>query len=145
MDRFPVAARWRLEARYEPHDSPQMLAVPTVVGTVTEQPSPGVLVFEVAGAEYRLAPMADPGDENWFVVFGDATSGRETYGGGRFLWVDRPNADGVAVVDFNRAFNPPCAFTPFATCPLPPAQNRLSLAVTAGEKQYHGRARSMPH
>lgn len=145
VDRFPVDEQWRFEARYEPHDTPQVLSVPTVLGTVTEHPSPGELVFAVEGVEYRLAPMADPEDEDWFVVFGDATSGTETYGGGRFLWVGRPTADGVTVADFNRAYNPPCAFTEFATCPLPPPQNRLSLAITAGEKKYYGRARQASH
>ena len=84
---------------------------------------------------YRLEALDEGGDE-LFLVFGDRTNGHGSYGAGRFLYAPRPGADGRLVLDFNRSYNPPCAFTLFATCPLPPAENRLDLAVTAGEKAY---------
>ncbi len=136
VDRYPVDLRWRVEARFEPYDPPKPVPVPTVLGTISEQPSPGAVVFRVAARDHRIDAL--PGnDGELFLVFGDETNGKETYGGGRFL--DAPPPDGGRVVlDFNKAYNPPCAFTPFATCPLPPRQNKLALAVRAGEKKYGG-------
>ena len=94
------------------------------------------MVFEVGGTTHRLQGL-DGGDsgELW-IIFADATNGSETYGGGRFLYTSRPEADGSVVIDFNRAYNPPCVFSPFATCPLPWAENRLSIRIEAGEKLY---------
>ncbi len=103
-----------------------------------EQPSPGALVFEIDGKTYRLDPVAEPQDKELFLIFADKTTGKETYGGGRFLYVPRPDKNGKTYIDFNKAYNPPCAFTPYATCPLPPAQNKLPIAVKAGEKNYAG-------
>jgi uncharacterized protein (DUF1684 family) len=97
-------------------------------------PSPGALVFDVDGKTYRLDALTEQGEEKLFIIFADATSGRETYGAGRYLYADPPDAEGRIVVDFNKAYSPPCAFTNFATCPLPPFQNRLPIAVEAGEK-----------
>ncbi len=130
LPRFPPDPAWRIEARWEPHDPPRSLVMPTAIGTVEEAPSPGTAVFAAGGREHRLTPTAE-GDELFF-VFGDQTNGRSTYGGGRFLLAAAPRA-GRVVLDFNRAYNPPCVFTPYATCPLPPRQNRLDLAVEAGE------------
>jgi uncharacterized protein (DUF1684 family) len=96
---------------------------------------PGALVFEKDGKAYRLEPMSQEGDE-LFVVFGDATSGHETYGGGRFVYVGMPGPDGKTVIDFNKAYNPPCVFTEFATCPLPHRDNVLPFRVEAGEKSW---------
>jgi uncharacterized protein (DUF1684 family) len=101
-----------------------------------QEPSPGALVVEREGAEHRLDVTGKPGDAQYFLVFGDATNGHETYGGGRFVYVDAPGEDGRTVIDFNRAYNPPCVFTPYATCPLPPPQNRLPFGVEAGEKTW---------
>ena len=78
--------------------------------------------------------LAEPGDEQLFIIFADQTSGSVTYGGGRYLYADAPGPEGSVTLDFNKAYNPPCVFTPFATCPLPPRQNRLALRVEAGEK-----------
>jgi len=89
------------------------------------------------GGTHRLIAFDDTGDGRLFFVFGDRTNGRETYGGGRFLYSDPPR-DGRVVLDFNRAYNPPCVFTPWATCPLPPPGNRLPVAIEAGEKKYAG-------
>ena len=116
-----------------------MIAIPTVLNTVDEQPSPGALIFRHNGSDYRLDTTGDLSDSQLFVIFADQTNGRETYGAGRFLYVATPGEDGMTVIDFNKAYNPPCAFTPYATCPLPPEQNYLALRVTAGEKNYgHG-------
>lgn len=135
IERFPVDSRWRVEARLEPHDPPRGVLVPNVLGQLEESPSPGVLVFELEGVECRLTPMGAPG-EGLFLVFGDRTSGDTTYGGGRFLSTAPPSPDNKVILDFNRAENPPCAFSAFATCPLPPDGNVLDVAVTAGEKSY---------
>ncbi len=110
--------------------------MPNVLGTVEEMNSPGTLVFQVNGQEYRLDPVLESDSGPFFVIFCDQTNRDESYGAGRFLYVDPPTKDGRVVLDFNRAYNPPCAFSPYATCPLPPAQNRLKLRVEAGEKRY---------
>jgi uncharacterized protein (DUF1684 family) len=124
-----------VEARLEPTPSERKISIPNVLGEVEEMSSPGTAVFTVAGKEYRLTPVVEPGGDQLFLLFGDLTNRDETYGAGRFLEVDMPK-DGKVVLDFNRAYNPPCAFTPFATCPLPPPQNRLKVRVEAGEKRY---------
>ncbi len=135
IDRYPVDGRWRVTARLEPHEPPHGVMVPDVLGNLEESPSPGTLVFQLAGRECRLTPIGGPGEE-LFIVFADATSGGETYGGGRFLSADPPRPDGAVVLDFNLATNPPCAFTPYATCPLPPPGNVLPVAVRAGERTW---------
>lgn len=133
IDRYPVDARWRVQARLEP--GPATVKVPDVLGHETEEPSPGTLVFRLDGRECRLTPTGRPGEE-MFLVFGDATNGQGTYGGGRFLSAPAPAADGTVELDFNRAYNPPCVFTPYATCPLPGKGNTLKVAVEAGEKVW---------
>jgi uncharacterized protein (DUF1684 family) len=130
---FPADMKWRVKATLKKHPAPQMLNVPTAIGTVEPQASPGILEFEIDGQPVQLHPVGEPGDESLFVIFADATSGQETYGAGRFLSADR-TPEGDFVLDFNRAYNPPCAFTPYATCPRPPAENRLKVAILAGEK-----------
>ncbi len=136
LDYYPVDAAWRLSARFEVHDPPEQLRIADVTGLVQESASWGAVVFEVGGQTLRLDALADPGDEELFLIFGDRTNGAETYGAGRYLYVPAPDAQGRIDLDFNRAYSPPCAFTPYATCPLPPPQNRLPLRVTAGEKTY---------
>ncbi|MBU0742669.1 DUF1684 domain-containing protein [bacterium] len=133
--RFPVDEIWRVTARLAPHDPPRGVTMPNVLGRTSEEPSPGVLIFELAGEICSLTPVGKP-DEDLFIVFADATSGAETYGGGRFLSTEAPAADGTVVLDFNKAVIPPCAFTPYATCPLPPAGNTLGVGVRAGEKTW---------
>ena len=134
---YPPSARWRILARWEPTNPPAEIAVPNVLGEVERSPSPGIAVFTVEGKEYRLTPVLEEGSPDLFFVFGDETNHSETYGAGRFLYAD-PAKDGTVVLDFNRAYNPPCAFSAFATCPLPPKQNRLALPVDAGEKRLPG-------
>ena len=137
IDHYAVDPAWRLEARFEPFAEVKMIPVPDITGVVNDQPAHGRVVFAVAGTEQVLEPLGSP-DGELFLVFGDATNGKETYGGGRFLYAGPPDADGRLIVDFNKAYNPPCVFTPYATCPLPPPGNRLPLAVLAGEKNFGG-------
>ena len=135
LESFPIDPTWRLEARFEPYDPPRSIAVPNVLGHNDSEKAPGALVFERNGQTYRLDPVLERGETDYFVIFGDATNGKETYGAGRFLYVSPP-VDGKTVIDFNKAYNPPCVFTDYATCPLPPPQNRLKIRVEAGEKEY---------
>lgn len=135
IDRYPVDLDWRIEARFEPYNPPKNLQVPNALGVTFEESCPGVLVFQIDGETQRLEPVNASGGA-LFVVFGDETSGVETYGGGRFLYVDPPGPDSTFIVDFNKAYNPPCVFTPYATCPLPHADNVLKVPVRAGEKAY---------
>jgi len=133
---FPIRAEYRVNARLVAHAAPASIAVPTVIGTTETMPSPGSAVFELAGKSVRLDPVLEPGETRLFFIFRDATSGRSSYGGGRFLYADPPDPkdkDGRIVLDFNKAYSPPCAFTRYATCPLPPSQNRLPIAIEAGE------------
>ncbi|MHA7634292.1 DUF1684 domain-containing protein [Corallococcus sp. M7] len=132
---YPASADWKVEAKLVPDEKPRMISVPTVLGHAEEMKAAGTLVFTVAGKEYRLTPVGEEGDEELFIVFGDETNRDTTYGAGRFLEAPRPDKDGRVVLDFNRAYNPPCAFSRFATCPLPPRGNRLALRVEAGEKR----------
>ena len=135
VDHWPVDPDWRLVARYEPTPG-ALLSVPDVLGFVEDEPSPATVAFEVAGETHRLQGLeGGPNGELW-LVFGDATNGRETYGGGRFLYTGVPQADGTVVVDFNRAYNPPCVFSPYATCPLPWEANRLPIRIEAGERMH---------
>ena len=137
LDFFPVDPAWRLDARFEPYDPPKEILLDDVTGNRQPTEVEGALVFEIDGHEHRLDAF-DGGDEELFLVFADQTSGKETYGAGRYLDVPRPDDAGHLPLDFNRAYNPPCAYTPYATCPLPPKQNRLAARVEAGEKAYHG-------
>ncbi len=136
IERYPVSWDWRLEARFEPYDPPKPIPVPTAIGTIDDQSSPGAVVFQVpGGGTHRLDALPGADDDELFLVFGDTTNGSETYGGGRFLYANL-SEEGTLVVDFNKSYNPPCAFTAYATCPLPPQQNRLDVPVRAGEKNY---------
>jgi hypothetical protein len=130
---YPVDPSWKIRAKFVKWDRPRTLVFDTEVGLKEREPSPGYVVFERAGKPYRLEPVAD-GDSLFFVMR-DATSGKTTYAASRFLYTDAPR-DGFVELDFNQAENPPCVFTDYATCPLPPRQNRLSLAITAGEMMY---------
>jgi len=136
VDVYPTRADWRFEARFEPYVPVKKVPVPNILGQVEDISSAGAVVFEFGGKTYRLDGLGEPG-EGLSLIFADDTNGKETYGAGRFLDTDPPK-DGKVVVDFNKAYNPPCAFTAFATCPLPPKQNRLALRVEAGEKKFAG-------
>ena len=136
IDHWPVDRAWLVDARFEPAPS-RALAVPDVLGTSEEQASPGDVVFDLGGATHRLQALAGGDSGDLWLVFGDATNGVESYGGGRFLYTDPPGGGGRLAVDFNRSYNPPCVFSPYATCPLPWPANRLSTQVEAGERDYH--------
>jgi len=138
IESFPVDPSWRIEAQWNPFDAPRTLETMNVLGQLESYPAPGKAVFERDGNRYELLPVIEiPGDEVLYLMFADGTSGKETYGAGRFLYTEPPRG-GCIVIDFNKAYNPPCVFTPFATCALAPPENRLDLRVTAGEKRYGG-------
>jgi uncharacterized protein (DUF1684 family) len=134
IERFPVNEDWKVTATFEAYDPPKKISVPNVLGQIDEEPSPGAIVFTKDNQTYRLEAV-DAGDKLWF-IFADGTSGEETYGGGRFLYTDKPDSNGKVIVDFNKAYNPPCVLTKFATCPLPPKENYIKLRITAGEKMW---------
>jgi uncharacterized protein (DUF1684 family) len=138
IDYFDIDPSWRIEAKWEAYDPPREVEESNILGQVDKVIVPGAAVFEHGGKTYRVEPVIEtPGDTELFLVFADKTSGKETYGAARFVYTEPPK-DGKVVIDFNKAYNPPCAFTSYATCPLPTAQNRLSTRVTAGEKKYRG-------
>ncbi len=132
---YPVDPSWRIHAKFTAWDKPHTIAFDNTIGQRENEPSPGYVTFTRDGREYRLEPMLDDGE--LFFVFRDRTSGKTTYGASRFLYTE-PAKEGFVWLDFNKAENPPCAFTAYATCPLPSPQNRLDLAVEAGEKTYQG-------
>jgi uncharacterized protein (DUF1684 family) len=136
LDTYPIQRAWRIDARFEPYNPPKPVQIPNILGQVIDDTSPGAIVFDWQGKTYRLDALGST-EEGLSLIFADETNGKETYGAGRFLET-RPPKDGKVVIDFNLAYNPPCAFTAFATCPLPPAQNKLALRVEAGEKKYAG-------
>jgi hypothetical protein len=130
---YPVKEHYRIEAKWVPFNPPKSVLVPNVLGERTEEKAPGYAAFTIQGKEYRLEPVLEDGE--LFFVFKDQTSVHDTYGAGRFLYADAPK-NGKIILDFNKAYNPPCAFTPYATCPLPIPQNRLAVRIEAGELRY---------
>jgi uncharacterized protein (DUF1684 family) len=137
VDNYPIDAGWRFDARFIPAEPGQTIEIGDVLGQLNPMPVLGTVEFERDGQSYSLLGLAEEGTDSIWFLFADRTTGRETYGAGRFLYSDGMPENGRVVVDFNKAYNPPCAFTEYSTCPLPPQQNRLDLAVTAGEKDYH--------
>ncbi len=133
IETFPVDPRWRIEATWEPYPAPRKIEVPSAAGPPQPGEAPGRARFTVDGQTVTLEPTLDGGA--LFFVFKDRTAPKETYGAGRFLYAAAPK-DGKVILDFNRAYNPPCALTPFATCPLPRAENVLPVRIPAGEKRY---------
>jgi uncharacterized protein (DUF1684 family) len=143
IEHFPVRPEYRVVARYVPHPAGTTIKVPSVLGGLTSMANPGKVEFQLAGKSLSLdAVLEEPTDTQLFLIFKDQTAGKETYGAGRFVYTDALPADlhkpGQVVIDFNKAYNPPCALTPYATCPLPPSQNRLKLRIEAGEKRLPG-------
>ena len=136
LDYFDIDPSWRIEAKWEAYDPPRIVEEPNILGEFEKVVVPGAAVFERDGKTFRVEPVIEtPGDVNLYLVFADRTSGKETYGAARFLYTEPPK-DGKVIIDFNKAYNPPCVFTPYATCTLPTQQNRLDVRVTAGEKKY---------
>ena len=135
VERFPSDTNWRVTARLVTDMYTRSIPITNVLGQTIQTPLAGRLHFMLNGRPMVLDALTE-GNE-LFIIFGDETSGVETYAAGRFLYAAMPDAEGKTILDFNRAINPPCAFTPYATCPLPPRQNVLSVAVRAGEKDHH--------
>jgi uncharacterized protein (DUF1684 family) len=138
LEYYPIDPKWRIEARFEPYQPPKTIPITKVLGMTDDESSPGAFVFEVDGKTYRIDPILEKGETDLFVMIADETTSKETYGAGRYLYVSPPDATGKVVIDFNKAYSPPCAFTNYATCPLPPRQNHLPLRIDAGEKKYTG-------
>lgn len=131
---FPIDAKYKVTATFEPFDKPKEITIPNMLGGNYKMKSEGILKFKLLGKNYSLQPVEENG--RFFIIFRDLTSESETYGVGRFLYAEK-SKDNKIILDFNKAENPPCAYTTFATCPVPPPQNRLKLAIKAGEKRYH--------
>ena len=132
IESFPVERKWDIPAEFKAYRDPVEMLIPSVTGGLQHYLSPGILHFKAAGKELELHPVRE--GNRLFIIFADETSGHETYGGGRFLYAGLPQGDQTVMLDFNRAYNPPCAFTPYATCPLPPRENILPVRIEAGEK-----------
>jgi len=131
---FPIRESYRVTAKWVAE--PRKILITNVLGMTEPMDSPGYALFQIDGHEYKLYPvLEEPDAKELFYIFRDQTSARETYGAGRFLYSEMPK-DGHVVLDFNQAYNPPCAFTPYATCPLPPKENRLAVRIEAGELKY---------
>jgi uncharacterized protein len=134
IEYFPAKEEYRVTAKWVP--AIQKIPILNILGQTEPMESPGYAVFQLQGKEYRLRPVLEtPDAKELFYIFRDQTAGKETYGAGRFFYSAMP-ANGHVEIDFNKAYNPPCAFTPFATCPLPPSENKLPIRIEAGEKKY---------
>jgi len=134
IERFPIQAKWHIQAKLV-QPAQNFLMITNVLGQTVSSKNAGKLVFEIEGKSFSL-DVIDENGSTLFIVFADQTSGKTTYGAGRFIDIPKPDKNGNTSIDFNNAYNPPCAFTAFATCPLPPEQNRLSISIEAGEKNY---------
>jgi len=130
---FPVKEEYRVAGKFVPYDPPKKIAIPNILGDVEQDLCRGYVEFMLRGQPFRLEPVSE--EDSLFFIFKDQTAGKETYPSGRFLYTSLPK-NGVVVLDFNQAINPPCAFTPYATCPLPPPQNHLPVRIEAGELRY---------
>lgn len=135
LEWFPARESYRVVATFTPYAEPKEMIIMNVLGDELKMKTPGILTFELNGRTHQLRPVTE-GDEKLFIIFRDQTAGKTTYGAGRFLYADMPK-DGKVILDFNRAENPPCAFTLYATCPLPPRQNFLPIPIPAGERAFH--------
>ncbi len=136
VDRYAIDPHWRVEAIFEKYDPIRQIDITNILGQTYQSPCPGALVFSIDGVEYRLDAIDDGTAGEYYILFGDNTNKYETYPSGRYMYVKHPDDDGKVIVDFNKSYNPPCAFTEFATCPLPPKQNVLDLTIKAGEKNF---------
>lgn len=134
IDSFPIDRKFRVTADFKPHEAGRTIDVVNILGMVEPMMNPGTVTFKLGEQSFTLEAI-DEGDHRLFLVFADRTSGKETYAAARFLYAEYPDADGKTIVDFNKTYNPPCAFSPFSTCPMPPPENRMDIAITAGEKK----------
>jgi uncharacterized protein (DUF1684 family) len=134
---FPINPGYRVQATYAAYDAPKTVQVPNILGDIDTMHVPGIATFTLNGQELKLEAVAEPGDPEYWFIFRDLTSLDDTYPAARFLYTPPP-VDGKMILDFNRARNPPCAYNPYTTCPLPSEQNRLRIRIEAGEKRYKG-------
>lgn len=137
VDNFPIDETWRIDGRFIAAEEGASIEIVNVLGQVSDSEVFGTFEFDMEGKTHSLLALGSEDSESLWFIFADRTSGRETYGAGRFLYSDGMPENGRLVVDFNKAYNPPCAFNPYSTCPLPPQRNRMDLLVTAGEKDFH--------
>lgn len=137
VENFDIQYPWLVEGRFVAAEPGKTIEIGNVLGQLLHMPIFGYFEFEAAGKTHRLTAVGDDESETLWFLFADRTSGRETYGAGRFLYSEALPLNGRLWVDFNKAYNPPCAFNDYSTCPLPPLENRLDLSVTAGEKKFH--------
>ncbi len=135
---FPIDPAWRIEAIYKSYPEPKVIEIASVIGTVDTDTCHGTLLFQIDRQTCSLDVIAEPGTGELYVMFTDETTGKETYGNGRQLSTAPPDENGKVLLDFNKAFNWPCAYTPYATCPIPPKQNHIPVRIEAGEKNYPG-------
>lgn len=134
LDYFDIDRSFRFEAKFIPHEAGRTVDVMNILGMVEPMMNPGMVQFSVDGKTYSLEAF-DEGDHRLFLIFADLTSGHASYPAGRFLYAEYPDASGMTEIDFNKAYNPPCAFNAYSTCPMPPDSNRLDMAINAGEKK----------
>ena len=137
VENYPISEAWRVDGRFMRAEEGTVLEIANVLGQISESPVFGSLEFDMDGKSHSLLALGTEKSENLWFIFADRTSGHGTYGAGRFLYSDGMPENGRLIVDFNKAYNPPCAFNPYSTCPLPPQRNRLDLRVRAGEKDFH--------
>ncbi len=135
LEWFPARESYRVVATFTPYAESKEMIIMNVLGDEVKMKTPGILSFELNGRTHQLRPVME-NDDKFFIIFRDRTAGKTTYGAGRYLYADAPK-NGKVILDFNRAENPPCAFTPYATCPLPPRQNFLPIEINAGERAFH--------
>ena len=136
VERYKISPEWQVKAQYTAHATPTKIDITNIIGQTYPRLVSGSLKFTFKGKEYNFEALE--GDE-LFIVFGDPTNGKGSYPSGRFLYAPKPVIDGEVILDFNKAINPNCAFTPYALCPLPPKSNRFAVAITAGEKKYEAK------
>ncbi|MDF1612048.1 DUF1684 domain-containing protein [Stygiobacter electus] len=137
IETFPINEDWKIEAKFVPYNPMKNILIQNILGMIDTSKAAGKIYFKKDGKEFSLEAL-DGGEDSFFIIFGDETSGNETYGAGRFLSVEKPKEGQKFYIDFNKAYNPPCVFTKYATCPLPPKENLLKLRITAGEKMFKG-------
>lgn len=144
IDYFDIDPGFRFNAKFTAHEPGKKIEIVNILSMIEPMDNPGTVTFEKDGKSYTLEAV-DEGDHRLFLIYADRTSGHESYPAARFLYAEYPGADGNTIVDFNKGYNPPCAFTAFSTCPMPPPSNRLDLRIAAGEqKPRKGAAAATP-
>ena len=137
VDNYPIDRSWRINGRFVRAGEGAVIEIANVLGQISDSPVLGTFEFEMNGKTHSLLGLGTSDSKSLWFIFADRTSGHGSYGAGRFLYSDSMPENGQLIVDFNKAYNPPCAFNPYSTCPLPPQQNRMDLLVTAGERDFH--------